>query len=243
LGLSTGSDDPIASATKGAVVGALTWTKEEVAALIAKLRDKNLAFIQNKETIDLVRSERATEEWEILRRHIKEKRLRILAVMGLTLRRLERSADDRDQLQELRKKIHKKYGVDGLQAAELVQRGIVTQLMARFIGAGVEASDIEAAFATLLRNVGRHAVFVKQEDSIRPLASEIKIKVLANSPDLFIILGHGEVKDKSKRVLEAVLKLLPKGYGSIKTESGADFFAILGKLDGGEIQLSLSAQR
>lgn len=98
------NDDPVASATRGAVRGALDWTKDQVVELVKKFRNRKLAFVQSEETVSLILNERRREEWTILKRLLKDKDLRIQASLGLALRRLERDPEETERLHALRKK-------------------------------------------------------------------------------------------------------------------------------------------
>ena len=73
------SEDPLASTAKGITVGLLEWSKEEIAALVYKLANKDLAFIGDKNTVEIIKQERKTAEWEVYNRYIKDKKLKILA--------------------------------------------------------------------------------------------------------------------------------------------------------------------
>ena len=55
--------DPIESASKGAMKGALEWTSEFVKEVVKKLKDKKLAFIQDEETIRIVKEQYNSGEW------------------------------------------------------------------------------------------------------------------------------------------------------------------------------------
>jgi hypothetical protein len=230
---------PAVAAAHGATKALLEWGEERIIDLAARLRDREVAFIGNRETMALVRRERRTEEAGLLRRYVRDKRLREITVLGLALRRLEKRPEDAERLQELRRKIHRRHAVNGLQAAELVQRGIVALLISRFMSEEHVPEDITRALENLLNRVRRYAMFVKSSDNINSLVAEVKPKILAQSPDLFIVLGRGEAMEKAKRLLAALLKALPKGFVAERHETGSDFSAFIGKRDGDTFELTL----
>jgi hypothetical protein len=50
-------EDPIENASRGAVKGTLDWGTEAIKKLATKFREKQLAFIQDKKTIDIVKEQ------------------------------------------------------------------------------------------------------------------------------------------------------------------------------------------
>jgi hypothetical protein len=134
------SSDPVASAAKGVTEGFLEWTSDKVREFVRRLQNRELAFVQDKRNIDVVRAERVTEEYNLLERYVPKGRLRILSQMGLTLRAIE---NEKERVTELRDNIRRKYGNPGLHIAELVQIGLVRELLARLVGIFREHADIE----------------------------------------------------------------------------------------------------
>jgi len=238
LGLS-GEPDPLTSATRGAALGALDWTKEQVALFATKLRNRELAFIRDVETINLVRQERQNPEWQVLKEHIKDQRLRVLVTVGLTLRRLEKDRKNTEKIQDLRMRIHNKHGTPGLRAAELVQRGILGLFFMRFLRETESPADIQHALETLLKKVEEYTAFVQEKDDLDALSKELRVRVLARVPYLFIILGYGSQKTRAKRVLDKVLKVLPGTFDAERHETANDFFGIIGRVEGDELRIVL----
>ena len=225
---------------RGAVRGALDWTTEQVEAFAAKLLNRDLAFVQNEQTIDQIQEERKGEEYLILKQHISNPRLRVLVVMGLTLRRLERDPADKRRLHSLRNKILRKYGASALRAAELVQRGIVGILYMTIISESRSPADISTAIENLLENVDQYAVFIQERDGIRATVDDLVIRIRANQPRTFVILGYGVAIEKAKKVVEGVLEKLPKTYGVERHETEKEFYAFVGALEGDRVKVVLS---
>jgi len=50
-------DDPIESASKGAVKGFLEFSKKEIASFIQKLKERKLAFIEEQKTIEIAKEQ------------------------------------------------------------------------------------------------------------------------------------------------------------------------------------------
>jgi hypothetical protein len=239
LGLTEPPHDQIASVTRGAVHGALDWTKDQVAGLVNRIRNREVAFVQNRETIELIREDRRGEEWLIFKDLIGDRTLRIIFQMGLTLRRLERDRDQVQNLRDLRSRIVRKYGVAGLRAAELVQRGILGTYFLKLLRESASTADIESAVEDLMRRVDLYTAFIQEKDDIKEIVKELHIRVLSQSARIFIVLGYGAAKVKARKAVEDLLKSLPKTYGAEKHETDRDFFAFVGKTHEGELQLVL----
>ena len=217
----------------------MDWTKEQVLGFVERIRSRDVAFVQDPASIKLIREERKGEEWGFLREHVVDEKLRILVIMGLTLRRLEKARSDLQRLHDLRDQVRRKYGTAGLQAAELVQRGILGIFLARFLRDSRSHADIVSAVEELLERVEEYTEFVQASDSVRETVKELAVRIVARTPRMFIILGYGEAKDKAKKVLDELLKALPKTYDAEINETGKTFSAFVGKVEQGELRLEL----
>jgi len=118
--LETSSEDPLASASRGALRGFLDWSEEKIKELVVKFNNRDIAFVEDPKTINLAKKQRKTSEWSLFIKYIEDPDLRILFQMGLTLRRLEKQQKQRESL---RIKIHNKYGAKGLHIAQFIQNG------------------------------------------------------------------------------------------------------------------------
>src|SRR3989344_1668561 len=114
------SDDFIEGATKGAVKGALEFSEDKIKLFLRKFKDRELAFIEDEQTIKLVKTQREKPEWALYRKYVKDGDLRLQIEMGFSLRQLEKIGE-KNKHQNLRNKLHKKYGEKGLHIAEIVQ--------------------------------------------------------------------------------------------------------------------------
>ena len=133
--METSSKDPLVSAAEGATRGVLGWTEEKLKGLVEKFHNRDIAFVSDLETINLAKKQRKTSEWELFRDYIEDPDLRILFQMGLTLRDLEKK---NRPIAPLRQKIFKKYEIEGLHIAQVVQNGILNAYgyVTRPLGAG-----------------------------------------------------------------------------------------------------------
>jgi len=198
-----------------------------------------VAFVQNRETIDLIKEARRGGEWSLLKEHLTDRRLRILAMMGLTLRRLEKDPKDKDRLLDLRQKILRKYGGVGLHAAELVQRGTLETFLLLILREAESPAEVGPAVEDLLNRVDQYTAFVQQADEVDDLVKELQVRVLSRVSQVFIIFAYGAQKKRARKVLEGLMEVLPKGYGAETHETGRSFTAFVGKMVEGEVQINL----
>lgn len=233
----TNREDNLAGLSQGATYAVLEWTKDQIAQFVARLRNREIAFVRDPETVSLVREERKGPEWTLFKEHLHDKRLRLIFQMGLTLRRLEKSLEDRNKLLDLRGKILRKFGASGLRAAELVQRGVLGTFYMKFLREAESPVDIESALADLLDRVDLYTAFIQEKDNAREVVRELSIRVLSRVAQIFIVFGYGNAKSKAKEVVEELQKTLPKTYGAEKHETDRDFYALIGRVEQGEVLL------
>ena len=56
------SDDPLASISKGVTEGTLSWTADKIKGLVQKFFNRDIAFIEDVESIEIVKTQRKTTE-------------------------------------------------------------------------------------------------------------------------------------------------------------------------------------
>ena len=209
------SEDPLASAAEGVTKGFLGWTEEKIKGLVRRFQDRDIAFVQNPETINLLKEQRNTSEWNLFREYVDDHDLRILFMLGLTLRKLE---DQQDQLKSLRDKIVNKYDAKGLHIAQFIQDG----LFGKFLGNALERTStpqkLKFEIKNLFDNIEQTVVFVKETDDVYKKTEEVVAKLRANSPNTFIICSSGYAKKKCEQIKEKTMKKI-SGYVAERSET------------------------
>ncbi|MFH1365472.1 MAG: hypothetical protein ABIH28_02735, partial [archaeon] len=134
------SEDFVSDIAEGTTKGILDWSEKKIDAFIQKFKDKKLAFIQDNETIQIVKEQFNSGELNFYKNYIENKELLFMVKLGLTLRKLEGNVDRR---QNLRKKIFNKYEIKGLHIAQFVENGILNRYTAILIDNLLSIEDLK----------------------------------------------------------------------------------------------------
>ncbi len=79
-------NDPVERFAAGLAKGTLQWTADKVSEFLRLISQRQLAFVGKIDLIAEVREHRARPEYQFYVEYLSDKRLRLLALMGLTLR-------------------------------------------------------------------------------------------------------------------------------------------------------------
>jgi len=209
------SEDPLASAAEGVTKGFLGWTEEKIKGLVRRFQDRDIAFVQNPETINLLKEQRNTSEWNLFREYVDDHDLHILFMLGLTLRKLE---DQQDQLKSLRDKIVNKYDAKGLHIAQFIQDGLFGKFLGNALGRTSTPQKLKFEIKNLFDNIEQTVVFVKETDDVDKKTEEVVAKLRANSPNTFIICSSGYAKKKCEQIKEKAMRKI-SGYVAERSET------------------------
>jgi hypothetical protein len=92
--------------TYGAVRALLEFAWDRLAGVAERLGNRDLAFINDPETIQRVKQKRRAAEYELLRKFVRDNDLWPLVASGLVLRDLEDRPESRARRDKLRDAIH-----------------------------------------------------------------------------------------------------------------------------------------
>jgi hypothetical protein len=180
----------------------------------------------DSESIDLVREQRRSTEYELLSKYILDKDLRILSQMGLALRKIE---NDPVRCQELRGKVLKKYGLRGLHIAGAVQNEIIST----FIGIDASATrnpiDLMNRIQKMLNEVDKYVVFVSPEDSVDVRVRQITSRIDVEVPDTVVLYGPWGARTTVHRITSKLEKTF-KEYEFTTVESKIKTIVVIEKL-------------
>ncbi len=211
-------------AAAGVMSGALSWGEAKIKEYAKKLRNKELAFIQDSQTIELVKEQLRSGEWSLYRNYLKDKELKLLVQMGLTLRKLE-GDKDHEPLHNLRDKIRRKYGTAGLHIAEFVEANVLKQ----FIGTIADKAPTEIELCERVENLLCHletqTIFVKQDDDLHGVLQRITTRLDAHAPETFIVFTNRSAVPKGQSIRQALAS--SRGDYEVEVEESSTRFLII----------------
>ncbi len=211
-----GYDDIVEKATTGVAKGLLDWSLSSIKNLAQKFRDKKLAFIQDEETIKIVKEQLNSGELNFYKIYIQDEEILFLTKIGLTLRRLENNLERR---KNLRDKVHQKYEVRGLHIAQFVENGLLNTYIGILIENLTSIQDFKDKILKLLTDIEKYVLFVRKEDNERNVIQNVRTKVFANSPSIFVISGISAGAEIVKKC-EGRITILLTDYELKKISSG-----------------------
>lgn len=203
------NEQKLSDVTQGALKAVWDIGKSEIQTLIQRLKNRELIFIEDQEIIDTVKSQKERPQFQLIRKYIKDRNLRVIIQMGLTLKSY---SSDNKKLQSLRTKIVKKYGDKGLHIAELVQCDALSRYVGLLLGSAPTEKDLEDRLEEILQEIEKYAVFIQASDDITVRSDEVVTRLLANIPKAMILFSKGKTAiRKSSKVWEKIKPRI-KGY-------------------------------
>ena len=179
-------DNPVSDITEGVTKGFLDWSIDKITSFLQKLENREIAFIEEQKTIDIVKEQYLSGESKFYGKYIKDKKFLFLARLGLALRKVE---GDKERRGNLRDKIFKKYSVEGLHIAEFVENGILNRYVGILIEGLISIEKLEKDIEDILKNIEKYTLFVQWTSNKAEIVKRADIKVNSNSPKVFIVSG------------------------------------------------------
>lgn len=196
-------NSPLSDAVEGTTKAVLEWSSEKISAFVQKLKERQLAFIEERNTIEIVKEQLRSGETKFYAKYIDDKELLLLVRMGLTLRRLE---ENEDRLLNLRNRILQKFGISGLHVAQFVQNGILNRYFGLLLEKLTSEQDLKKQVDEVLRNIEKYALFVPSTSKVAEIVRKTTNILDAHSPSIFVIAG---LKSASPIVAESIASLGP----------------------------------
>lgn len=220
----TSDSEIISAASEGAAKGLLQFSKDQIENYIKKFNNKELAFIEDDDSIEMVKIERTRPEREFYKKYVKDKKLLLLIDIGLILRKLEKK-NDMEKIHSIREKLVKNHGTPGLAIAEFVQRGILTEYSQHFLKDLDNDDDISNSINEILTNIEKYVCFITDNYDDKFWINLISQRINANLPKHFIIFSRGSNLNKKaekiltevqKNILEYDLRTITEGKNSLQ---------------------------
>ncbi|MFH1257164.1 MAG: hypothetical protein V1494_07805 [Candidatus Diapherotrites archaeon] len=202
-------DSVVSEVVKGATRATLDYSEDKVKGLVKRFLQGDLAFIEDEETIEIVRTQRQKPEWKIYRNYITTPDLRMQIEMGFSLKQLQ---NNQIKLHNLRNKIVKKYNRKGLHVAELAQSGVLGRYIGLLLGHTEDENDLKEGIEEILEAVDKYVIFLKLEDDEGDAGKTIVDRIRILSPRAIILFSCSpRVVKKAENIIKAVKKKI-KGY-------------------------------
>ncbi len=211
------SDNTVKDVAAGATYGALNWTSDKIKEFAIKIKNGQLAFIEDPETIRNIDEQRKTPEGQILLKYLKDGNFRTLATMGLAMRKIENT--NQEKLQRFISKIRNKFGLNGLHIAEFFQHGLFSTYIGVVLGSATSFADVQNILDELFKNIDKYVIFVQSKDKQSEVSKNIIIRIQANQPFSFIVAGLGSAKNKVDPVINKIKYSLNDNYDFQRDET------------------------
>ncbi len=218
--------DPMSSVAEGVMKGFLSWTKEELKGIIEKYQNRGLLFIGDRETIRNLKEQEKTAEWQVYCQYVKDKKLRMLIKMGLTLRKL--SDSDETKLHNLRTKIRSNYTVEGLHVAQFIETNTFGKYFGIILSKGETNEELQQHIEETLNNIDKYTEFIQTGDNIEKISLAITTRINANLPSTFILFGKKSAIETAKQIQANVINSLIE-YSVEVNESEKDYICFFNR--------------
>lgn len=189
--------DPIASGVYG--IGRLI--AEGVARFLQRVANREIGGSEDPEVIELIKAERKVPEYELLKKYIADRDLRIQIQLGLSLRKLQSRRDRGAAFQSLRSHLRTRFGIRGLHVAELAASGVVTAYLNLLITEEETAADVTTRSESFLRNVDQYTLWVVAETPVDRVLEKVRLRVALGGPGTVAIFAKGEARGKLHKVI------------------------------------------
>ena len=209
--METHSNNPLSDIAEGATNSVIKNSIGGIKSLALKFINNQLLFIGDAETIKNVREQLKTNEELFYKIYIENKEKRNLILMGLAIRKMDKTAQYQKRT-NLQNKIFDKFKKEGLHLASLVQNGILSRYI-NILLENIESPEIlKESIDDFLDNIENYVCFIKNEHSIEEIVGIVKTKIISHSPEVFIISGMGRAKEKARESYTQLSKLISLDY-------------------------------
>jgi hypothetical protein len=204
-------DEPISDVTEGVIKASIKLGIEGIRKLVEKFRDRKIAFVQDKKTIEKVKEDLNSNELKFYKSYIKDETLIIPILMGLTLRKLEEE-NEFDRISKLKYRIFNQFDTEGIHISQAVQSGIVSRYITYLMEMHSSELLMEKELLNFLRNIENHIYFVKYDSNILKDKEVILLRLTINSPKVFVVSGLGSATSNTELLIQEIDKESLKNY-------------------------------
>lgn len=194
-----------------------TWGKiivdggvEIVKRILDGIGTHKYAFIGERKTIDLTRSQKKAREIKLYGEYVEGGEHLTLCEMGITLRRLDLNGDIL-RIDNLREKIKIKYDIQGLHISQAIQNKILSKYLGEMIEEDLDKEIILKRVTAFFNFIDNHVLFVNNDEcNPEKIMNRVILKIETLSPVFFVISGKGAtiktIEDVAKKLKEESIK-------------------------------------
>jgi hypothetical protein len=197
---------PLEELAAGLVEGTLNAAGPKVKEYVTLLLNRQLAFIGRRDYILEVKAQRQSPEWLLYHEYIKDRRLSILAQMGLTLREWESDPARKKDIEQLRNRIRAAHQEEGLHIAQVVQSRVLTGLVPAVLGSVASKERAAKLIEAFLADSFRLCRFIQEKDQAAAIARAVGDHLTVNRPPLFVFFARGQAIATCDRVVKQLIK-------------------------------------
>lgn len=194
--------DPVAST----VVGLGRLVAEGAAKFIERVRNREVGGSSDPQVIALVKIERLTPEYDLLRRYIRRRELRVQTQLGLVLRKLGSEPGRHEAIRSLKATLRGRFGLPGLHAAELVGDGIVTDYLRLLIEEQPTEADVSVRLEDFLLHADRSVFLIDSDTSASFALQRVRIRLMAQGPGHVALFAKGTARSILRKVLTGLVR-------------------------------------
>lgn len=184
--------------------GVAKYVAEGAARFIQRVLNREIGGSTDPNVISLIKEERRAPEFELLKRYVIDRQLRVQVQLGLSIRKLQSGAGNKAARDDLRAHLQRRFGLAGLHVAELVCHGIVTAYLNLLVREEETAADVTAKLEGFLRHAEDFVMFVVAGTPVKQALEKVRVRLLARGPGTVVVFAKGQ----ARRVLDSVIKHL-----------------------------------
>jgi hypothetical protein len=194
------SDDIIRSASAGFTDSIL----DKVTNYLKKFKNRELAFIQDPETIDMAIECNDRGEYKEFQKLVPETNYSMPFKLGLVLRSKEKNGEDYSKLKD---KIKRKYNQEGLDIAYFSQNELFSKVKGIITEKANTEDEIKLIFRKFIVNIEKNCFFITNHDNIEAVSNKIQTIILSKLFQVYILSGCN--RTAKKNISEIFKKIKP----------------------------------
>lgn len=212
----------LAQLIAGLLKGGVAWGAEQLRAFVDGLRNHELALVGTEDTLAEAKAVSSDPSFRQYKHYINDPDLRVLARAGVLLRRWQSNPLKTKAIKDLRDRIHSRYGKLGLHVSEIIQSGILDEVVRETKADGKEVALTTFVLDAFLRASDHLCLFVKGADSPDEIGRRLVRTLRGDKPVLSVLFARGApAKNVTADVVRTLMVNVPEYRITSKEISGS----------------------